>query len=139
MIHVYNDGGRSAAGFKGEAGDCFCRAAAIVQGRPYAEVYREINLLAKQDKPRTNGRSSARDGVYKEFGRKYMQARGWLWTPTMQIGKGCTVHMRADELPPGPILVSLSKHYAAVLDGVCHDTYDPSREGTRCVYGYWRP
>lgn len=19
-----------------------------------------------------------------------------------------------------------------------HDTYDPSRDGTRCVYGYWR-
>ena len=23
-------------------------------------------------------------------------------------------------------------------DGVVHDTYDPSRDGTRCVYGYWR-
>jgi hypothetical protein len=24
-----------------------------------------------------------------------------------------------------------------VIDGVIHDTFDPSRGGTRCVYGYW--
>jgi len=24
-----------------------------------------------------------------------------------------------------------------VLDGVIHDTHDPSRGGRRCVYGYW--
>jgi hypothetical protein len=23
----------------------------------------------------------------------------WLWTATMQIGSGCTVHLQADELP----------------------------------------
>jgi hypothetical protein len=34
-------------------------------------------------------------------------------------------------------VVALSKHYAAVVDGVVHDLYDPSRDGTRCVYGYW--
>jgi hypothetical protein len=31
----------------------------------------------------------------------------------------------------------VSKHYCAVIDGVIHDTSDPSRDGTRCVYGYW--
>jgi hypothetical protein len=25
----------------------------------------------------------------------------------------------------------------AVIDGVIHDTYDPSRDGKRCVYGYF--
>lgn len=30
-----------------------------------------------------------------------------------------------------------SKHLAAVVDGVLHDTYDCTREGTRCVYGYY--
>ncbi len=29
------------------------------------------------------------------------------------------------------------RHYTAVIDGVINDTHDPSREGTRCVYGYW--
>ena len=31
----------------------------------------------------------------------------------------------------------LSRHITAVVDGVIHDTHDPSRKGTRCVYGYW--
>jgi hypothetical protein len=64
---------------------------------------------------------------------------GWVWTPTMQIGSGCTVHLRADELPPGRLVVSVSKHLTAVIDGVIHDTHDCSRRGTRCVYGYWQP
>jgi len=35
------------------------------------------------------------------------------------------------------LILSLSKHLAAMVDGVVHDTHDPSRGGTRCVYGYW--
>ena len=52
--------------------------------------------------------------------------------PTMQIGSGCHVHLRADELPAkGKLIVALSKHYAAVVDGVLHDKYDCTRNGTR--------
>ena len=66
-----------------------------------------------------------------------MSSLGWRWVPTMQIGQGCTVHLRGDELPSGTLLVTVSKHYTAVIDGIIHDIYDPSREGTRCVYGYY--
>ena len=45
--------------------------------------------------------------------------------------------MRKDELPEGRIICNLSRHYAAVIDGVLHDTYDSTRNGNRCVYGYW--
>jgi hypothetical protein len=38
----------------------------------------------------------------------------------------------------GRYLLSLSRHITALIDGVVHDTYDPSREGKRCVYGYWQ-
>ena len=41
----YNDGGRAAAGFHGETGDCVCRAVAIVTGKRYAEVYDELSAL----------------------------------------------------------------------------------------------
>jgi hypothetical protein len=68
------------------------------------------------------------------------------------------------ELPAGRLVVSVSKHYTAVLDGVIHDTHDPQRDASvvrpdrgeplaagerrvpggqvvktarRCVYGYW--
>ncbi|MDM3928731.1 hypothetical protein QRB35_22225 [Mycobacterium intracellulare subsp. chimaera] len=63
---------------------------------------------------------------------------GWLWVPTMHIGSGCRVHLRADQLPSGRLVVSVSRHTVAVLDGIIHDTHDPTRDGTRCVYGYYR-
>jgi hypothetical protein len=56
----------------------------------------------------------------------------------MSIGSGCRVHLRDGELPPGRLVVKVSRHYAAVIGGVLHDTHDSTRGGTRCVYGYWR-
>jgi hypothetical protein len=47
------------------------------------------------------------------------------------------VHLRADELPSGTLIVKVSKHLSAVIDGVIQDTHNPSRGGTRCVYGYY--
>lgn len=67
-----------------------------------------------------------------------MAELGFDWTPTMTIGSGCKVHLKADELPKGRLICMLSRHAVAVIDGVINDTYDPSRDGTRCVYGYWK-
>lgn len=47
MEFVYNDGGRSEAGFKGTTGDCVCRAIAIATQRPYKEIYDLINEFGK--------------------------------------------------------------------------------------------
>lgn len=138
---TYNDGGRVTAGFRGEAGDCVCRAVAIAAELPYREVYDTLNKLSQGErstKRRRGKKSSAREGVFKPTTRRYLESLGWKWTPTMHIGSGCTVHLRADELPPGRLIVSVSRHLCAVIDGVIHDTHDPSRAGTRCVYGYWQ-
>ncbi len=92
---------------------------------------------------------------------------GWTFTPCMSIGSGCKVHLLPGELPGGRLVVAVSKHYTAVLDGVINDTHNPSERGTtiypphtplhelpkgavwlsngngwgyspgRCVYGYW--
>jgi hypothetical protein len=67
-----------------------------------------------------------------------MERLGFVWTPTMTIGSGCRVHLRDGELPMGRLVVSVSKHATAVIDGVIHDTHDPARGGTRCVYGFWK-
>jgi hypothetical protein len=138
---VPDDGGRAAAGYRGKAGDCVTRAIAIATGLPYQQVYDDLNALAKRERRGTlkRGVSSARTGVYKTTQRRYLEALGWRWTPTMRIGSGCRVHLRPDELPGGRLIVSLSRHLVAVVDGVARDTHDPSREGTRCVYGYWQP
>lgn len=139
MDYKEHDGGRAAAGYKGTAGDCVTRAIAIATGIPYQEVYDALNELAQRERTgkRKRGVSSARLGVYKQTYKRYLESLGWAWVPTMAIGSGCKVHLRADELPAGTLVVSLSKHLVAVKDGVAYDTHDPRRGGTRCVYGYF--
>src|SRR5690606_39707795 len=107
---TYNDGGRREAGFKGEAGDCVVRAAAIAMDRPYRDVYNDLNAFAKEFERRKKRKSSARTGYQMDTLRAYMEKQGWRWVPTMQVGRGCKVHLRADELPKGRIIVRLSKH-----------------------------
>ena len=106
MKWVWDDGGRAAAGFRGLAGDCVCRAIAIASGQDYRVVYNAINKYAQGGYPlrRRGLRSSARTG----------------------------------ELPGGRLVVNCSRHLTAVIDGVVHDIFDPSRDGTRCVYGFWQ-
>jgi hypothetical protein len=137
----YHDGGRSAAGYRGKAGDCVVRSIAIATGLPYQHIYDLVNRASTHERTgtRKRGISNARTGVYKSSIHRVMKSLGWVWTPTMQIGSGCTVHLRPDELPPGRLVVSVSKHLTAMIDGVIHDTHDCSRRGKRCVYGYWQP
>ena len=87
------------------------------------------SLKQKNDSPRS--------GTHRVVVKKYLEKLGWQWTPTMFIGQGCKVHLKKDELPSGTLIVSCSKHITVVKNGVLHDTYDCSRRGTRCVYGYW--
>jgi hypothetical protein len=137
---VYSDGGRSDAGYKGDASDCVTRSIAIATGKPYQEVYDEINELSKTERitKRKKKKSTAREGVYGRTWKKYIKSLGWEWTPTMFIGSGCKVHLKENELPTGTLIVSVSRHLTTVIDGVIHDVGDPSREGSRCVYGYFK-
>lgn len=139
MKFTYNDGGRRAAGFTGDTGDCATRACAIATGTPYQEVYDRINALAQRERKgtRKRGTSNARTGVHKGTFAKLMHDLGWRSVATMGIGTGCQVHLRDGELPMGRIVCNVSKHYVAVVDGVIQDTFDPSRDGTRCVYAVW--
>jgi len=149
MKIVTDDGGRRAAGFRGITGDCACRAIAIATGLPYRFVYDLINDFASEERYRrgrkmaytlaTGGGSSARNGVIKPTMARIMDYIGGRWTPTMRVGSGCTVHFRDGELPTlGRFVVVASRHYVALVDGAIHDLYDPTRDGSRCVYGYWQ-
>ena len=129
MDFVYSDGGRSKY-FKAEhVSDCVIRAVANATGKDYKEVYDEIKLFNKG--------KSCRNGTPKDVTRKYIESLGYKWVPTMKIGSGCKVHLDKDELPTGTLIVSVSRHLTCVKDGVIYDTFDCSRCGTRCVYGYW--
>lgn len=166
---VFDDGGRAAAGFSGEARDCVARSIAIASGLTYRDVYAALSAGSRTQRRTKRSRriASARDGVYtgRKWFREYMEGLGFRWTPTMRIGTGCQVHLVDGELPgTGRLVVAVSKHYTAVIDGVIHDTHDPQREAhciapyrgqalkagewlnsngvcsvqRRCVYGYWR-
>jgi hypothetical protein len=166
MNWTYDDGGRAAAGFRGKTGDCGVRAVAIATGRPYADVYDALHNLMKSHGRKGRG-ASPRTGTTMKAMKAYMASLGWNWVPTMGIGTGCTVHLRPDELPGGRIIVRLSGHYAAVIDGVLHDSFNSAERAPtiypadylgnipdgakwlengngyiynpeRCVYGYWR-
>jgi hypothetical protein len=60
------------------------------------------------------------------------------------------VHLVDGELPMGRLVVRVSGHMTAVIDGVIRDTHNPQRKtynydaegkttsiSERCVYGYW--
>ena len=135
----FADGGAREAGFEALARDCVVRSFAIATGKPYADVRNDVLRLAKLERPR-NGklRSTPRNGVHKPTIQKLAAEYGMRWTPTMSIGSGTTVHVRTGELPEsGRHVLSLSKHVTALVDGVIFYTDDPSRDGTRAVYGYW--
>ena len=140
MEFVYSDGGRSKYFTAQGVGDCVVRSICNATGKDYKEVYDGINELAKLERKskRRSGRSNARNGVYKTTYKRYIEdVLGWKWHPCTGIGLGCTMHLDPAELPGGNLILSLSKHNTCVKFGVLYDTYDCSRGGTRCVYGYW--
>ena len=172
MNFVYDDGGREAAGFKGATGDCVVRAIAIAAQIPYREVYDALSEGCRSERRSKHNRKrsvSASAGVRTQMKwfKDYMASIGWSWTPTMGIGTGCKVHLVAEELPAGRLIVHTARHSVAVIDGVVHDLWDCSRpkwylfpdkgqelkpgqwreswrgemwvheKPNRCVYGYW--
>jgi len=155
LPYVYDDGGRKDAGRKGHTRDCVARAITIASGKPYAEVYEA--LAAGTGNQRATSRTGKRTrtaskgiNTSRKWFKDYMHTLGFRWTPTMGIGTGCTVHLLEGELPSGRLVVAVSGHYTAVIDGVIRDTHNPSRSvmhyresdgkiwiSHRCVYGYW--
>jgi hypothetical protein len=148
MKFITDDGGREAAGYKGDTGDCVTRAIAIATEFPYKRVYKDLHRRARSNRAymaklelkygaNAKNHVSPRSGVERKIYEPYLFDLGWTWTPTMAIGSGCQVHLRDGELPMGRLIVAVSRHVCAVINGVIHDTYDPSRDGNRCVYGYY--
>jgi len=142
----FNDGGREAAGFKGGVGDCVVRSIAIATQLPYMQVYEDLRAAnmayANQRKDKLARRlnaqgASPRNGNHRNVFHDYILGQGFDWVPTMKIGAGCEVHLLANELPSGKLIVRVSKHLTAVINGVIQDTHNPSRGGSRCVYGYY--
>jgi hypothetical protein len=156
---VKDDGGRTQSGIArggrngrigqnaaaGDVRDCAPRAIAIAAGKPYREVHDA--LIAAAVRYAAAGGEARRKGGYRAFHadygvpvgacRLYLESLGWRYTSCRELPRGKGIHLRADELPPGRLIVRLRWHMCAVIDGVIHDIHDYSDEGRRRIYGYW--
>jgi hypothetical protein len=128
MRVVIDDGGRASAGYKGPANDCVCRAVAIATERQYQEIYDQLEAMIQAK----FGPTKRPRGVEALMHHELMRALGWVWVPTSKV------HLRKDELPPGRLVVCISQHAVAVVDGVIHDTHDCSQHGTQSIRGYYK-
>jgi hypothetical protein len=147
---VYDDGGRAAAGFKGETGDCACRAIAIATGKPYREVFDGLNGLCALLAVSRNGRpASSETGIPDHVIHLYLSPLGWQWTSTddhathpylSSVGWNANstkaLRLHRWDLPTGRLVVSVRKHLVTVIDHVVHDNREHWR-GRRIVHGYW--
>ena len=138
LTYIYNDGGRAEAGRKGVVGDCVTRAIAIATGLPYEKVYQSIMRRSRKERTKDPScpRSSARHGIYtnRAWFKRYMKELGFTWTRLP-----CGAKLDLQNLPHGRLVVSIRKHYTAVVDGCLHDIYDCSKQSVHgsTAYGYW--
>jgi len=152
---VKDDGGRrrsdiARSGSADGTGDCVARAIAIATRKPYREVHDALTVAKVRDvaagsdawarRARRKGgvhAFHADHGVSDAVYGPYLEGLGWRFTSTKELPRGRGVHLRADELPGGRLIVRLPRHLSAVIDGVIHDTLDCSDEGRCRIQGYW--
>jgi hypothetical protein len=145
---VFNDGGRQAAGFRGNAGDCVVRAIAIAAELPYRQVYDQLQRALRHQievverkqtlqygikghyKPNATPLTGLTANVY----RPYLRWLGWQYVAKPVGPNG---RLRRGEVPMGRLIVELSGHLVAVIDGVIHDTYYSASRGQRPIGGYF--
>lgn len=105
MPFVFNDGGRSHY-FNGTDGDCVARSIAIAARINYLKVYNNLaqgkqsQRKGKYDTAKTR-QKTALHGIdtKRKWLKDYMLSLKFIWVPTMFIGQGCKIHLKAGELP----------------------------------------
>lgn len=138
--YVYNDGGRSDAGYTGHTGDCVVRAIALATGRKYKTVYRWMQK-DKRQWYESQGLSSASVTRYSNPGKgvstghyaPYLRVAGW-YRERSHMGEWCvgdTVADIANKYKGETVIVrSRSKrqrgghHLCCIKRGTVLDTWD---------------
>ena len=139
---VFDDGGRGNHFKSKKVGDCVTRAVALATEIEYKIVYDFFSRFNEKNghtKSARNGVGWYGEGKKSKF-RITMNELGFDWIPLMKCGQGCTHHLLRNELESfgNNFIAKVSGHLVAVVDLKIHDTYDCSREGTRCVYGVYK-
>jgi hypothetical protein len=137
---IRDDGGQPA----GVRGGCVVRAIAIATGKPHREVHQELieatrryvsthrNRVVEWIKRSRGARGyDPLHGSYAEIYGPYLEKHlGWQRV-------SYNARLRADELPPGRLIVEVHRHLVAVIDGLVHDTYNSGGAGRRPVKAFY--
>ena len=148
---IFDDGGRKAAGFQGDAGDCVVRAIAIATGKPYREVFNALQNGLKHQIEVVERKHALQYGIKGHYRPSatphtgltgnvygpYLRWLGWEYVSRPVGANGKPLRLRRSEVPMGRLIVQLSGHLVAVIDGVIYDTYYSARCGQRPIYGYF--
>jgi hypothetical protein len=127
---VWDDGGRSSAGFVGLTGDCVPRAISIATGIAYRDVYHAL----RQTSP-----LSPRYGVSESVYSEYLKRRGWQHRG---IDGGL---VDEEKFPDGLVIIGCQKpypskgHLFALVDGSIRDTWDVRDDGAYVTKEVWVP
>ena len=109
---------------KRNVNDCCVRAIALATGRTWDETYKQLSDFA-----RIEGITFSE----VEFIDDYLSQRYEKYCPI----KGQDFITLEDFLKaklPGRWLVTMSGHITAVIDGICYDTFNPSKRFIHCIY-----
>ncbi len=100
---------------------------AIALNMPYKQARKTIKDFAARGH---QGNKAIAGGVFKDDLDAALQSMGWVWhkAPVLQGRKA-----RYSDIP-GVAIVRMSRHFAAVINGELHDSFDSS---DKMVYGYW--
>lgn len=146
----YNDAGNPGRRTKRGrlvVGNAVVRAIAIATEHPYWETYYALYAAqceyvkrSRSKRVKDKGASIDYAGVWPDVSKQYLLDRGWIWVPIMEVGSGVTVHLTYEEIPDLPLFIArVSRSLVTVVNGVVQDIGDPSRDGTRALYGYFQP
>ena len=115
--YIYDDGGREATGYRGQASDCVARALAVLTERSYKECYTDL----AQANARAGGKRSARNGIRNQVYTEVFLAHGLI---KISPGKGSRLTYTEAHHRYGNCIVKTTHHLAALIDGALHDTFD---------------
>lgn len=127
-MYKFSDGGQSESGLKGNR-YCGPRAVSIATGIGFSKA---CDLLKEHSQKGVKGSKRISTGVFKDDMNSALKSLGWTWTPAPKLSGR---KARASDLPSGTYIARMARHYAAVIDGVVHDSWNSSN---KMVYGYWR-
>jgi hypothetical protein len=136
----YDDGGRKAAEFEGETGDCLVRAIAIVTRDPWASYdhidagdrYRKIYEMVNRFGLSQGIKDAARVGLPEYLGHQLLTSGKFFNWRCVKLRRNA--HLARGDLPNEPLMIASSKgHWCAVVARVILDTQDPTFHD-----GQWR-